>query len=82
MKKQNEPHYAATAVIYKLGDETSRVVELARTLPCEDAAGTYIPDPLPQLMQRAAEVLAERTGIEGDDHINLNDVHSIVIARI
>ena len=79
MEKPQEPHFRVVCVQAVKGG--CKETELARTYPSRDAAGTYIPHPIHDVLRMAGESLYEHMNAEGADHISPNDIISIHVTR-
>jgi len=53
-------------------------IELANTLTMFDAAGTYIPDPLPEVIRRGAEVLEDKLA---NGEFSANDIFCFTVRK-
>lgn len=77
-KRYYEPQYVAVVHVSSNERLGTDEIELASTLEIFDAAGTYVPDPVTRVLDRANEQLKE---LIADGKVALCDVANISVCR-
>lgn len=75
-QKKREPHFTVV-LLFKDSVGDLQTAEISQTMPSFDAANNYIPDPLPNVMRHAADVLEEKLA---DGKLSTRDIIGVSIA--